>query len=85
MASLAMRVFHISHPGKEAKMYRSLRTAAAVVRRHGDLYFAALLPEDHILKAFAHTRSFWQGWIYTPAVTVWVFLSQCFSAGSLLS
>ncbi len=61
-------------------MYRSLRTAVAEVRRHGDLYFAALLPEDHILKAFDRARWFWQGWIYTPAVTVWVFLSQCLSA-----
>lgn len=26
------------------------------------------------------TRRFWQGWIYTPAVTIWVFLSQCLSA-----
>jgi putative transposase len=61
-------------------MYRSLRTAAAAVRRHGDLYFATLLPEDRILKAFDRARLFWQGWIYTPPVTVWVFLSQCFSA-----
>ena len=61
-------------------MYRSLRTAVAEVRRHGDLYFAALLPEDRILKAFDRARWFWQGWIYTPAVTVWVFLSQCLSA-----
>ena len=61
-------------------MYRSLRAAVTAVRRHGDLYFAALLPEDHILNAFDRARWFWQGWIYTPAVTVWVFLSQCFSA-----
>jgi len=39
-----------------------------------------LLPEDRILKAFDRARWFWQGWIYTPAVTMWVFLSQCFSA-----
>jgi len=61
-------------------MYRSLRAAVAEVRKHGDLYFAALLPEDRILKAFDRARSFWQGWIYTPAVTIWVFLTQCFSA-----
>jgi putative transposase len=61
-------------------MYRSLRTEVAAVRRHGDLYFAALLRADHILKAFDRARWFWQGWIYTPAVTLWVFLSQCFSA-----
>jgi putative transposase len=60
-------------------MYRSLRTAVAEARRHGDLYFAALLPEDRILKAFDRARWLWQGWIYTPAVTVWVFLSQCLS------
>ena len=61
-------------------MYRSLRTAVAAVRKHGDLYFAALLPEDHILNALGCARSLWQGWIYTPAVTLWVFLGQCFSA-----
>ena len=56
-----------------------LFAAVAEARRHGDLYFAALLPEDRILEAVAAARSFWQGWIYTPAVTVWVFLSQCLS------
>lgn len=61
-------------------MYASLRAAVADVRRHGDLYFAALLPEDLILNAFGRARWLWQGWIYTPAVTVWVFLSQCLSA-----
>jgi putative transposase len=61
-------------------MYASLRAAVAEVRRHGDLYFAAFLPEDRILNAFDRARWLWQGWIYTPAVTVWVFLSQCFSA-----
>jgi hypothetical protein len=44
------------------------------------LYFAALLPEDIILKAFEKARATWQGWIYTPVVTVWVFLAQCLSA-----
>lgn len=61
-------------------MFCSFRAAIAEARRHGDLYFAALLSEDRILKAFGSARSFWQGWVYTPAVTVWVFLSQCLSA-----
>ena len=61
-------------------MFCSFRAAVAEARRHGDLYFAALLSEDRILKAFGEARSFWQGWVYTPAVTVWVFLSQCLSA-----
>jgi putative transposase len=60
-------------------MVGSFRAAVATARRQGDLYFAALLPEDRILNAIANARSFWQGWVYTPAVTVWVFLSQCLS------
>ena len=60
-------------------MFYSLRAAVAHARQHGDLYFAALLPQDRILKAFNSARATWRGWIYTPAVTVWVFLSQCLS------
>ena len=60
-------------------MVHSFRAAVAEARRHGDLYFAALLPQDRIHKAFGTARWLWQGWIYTPAVTVWVFLSQCLS------
>ena len=61
-------------------MVRSFRSAVAEARRHGDLYFAALLSQDRIQKAFGTARWLWQGWIYTPTVTVWVFLSQCLSA-----
>lgn len=60
-------------------MYRSFRDTVARARQHGDLYFASLLSEDRILEAFGSARWFCQGWIYTPAVTVWVFLSQCLS------
>jgi putative transposase len=60
-------------------MIHSFRSTVAEAQRHGDLYFAALLPQDRILKAFANARAVWQGWIYTPAVTVWIFLSQCLS------
>jgi hypothetical protein len=61
-------------------MDTAFRRAVAEARRHGNLYFASLLPEDVINKAFGDARHLWQGWIYTPAVTIWVFLSQCFSA-----
>ena len=61
-------------------MIRPFRAAVAAARRQGQLYFAALLPEDRILKAFGTARATWQGWIYSPAITVWVFLSQCLSA-----
>lgn len=61
-------------------MDAAFRRAVADARRHGDLYFASLLSEDRIREAFGKARWFWQGWVYTPAVTVWVFLSQCLSA-----
>jgi len=60
-------------------MVHSFRATVAEARRHGDLYFAALLPQDRILKAFGTARAAWHGWVYTPAITVWVFLSQCLS------
>jgi hypothetical protein len=61
-------------------MFASFRQAVAQARRQSDLQFACLLPEDRILKAFGPARELWQGWVYTPATTVWVFLSQCLSA-----
>ncbi len=56
------------------------RRAVAQARCQGDLYFAALLSEDRIQRAFGTARWFWQSWIYTPTVTIWVFLAQCLSA-----
>jgi hypothetical protein len=58
----------------------AFRRAVAEARRQGDLCFAGLLPEDRILEAFGRARWLWQGWVYSPAVTIWVFLSQCLSA-----
>jgi hypothetical protein len=58
----------------------AFRRAVAQARQQGDLYFAGLLSEDRILDAFGNARSLWQGWVYTPAVTIWVFLAQCLSA-----
>jgi putative transposase len=60
-------------------MDAAFRAAVAEARRQGNLYFAGLLSEDHILRAFGSARWFWQGWIYTPAITTWVFLAQCLS------
>lgn len=57
----------------------AFRQAVAQARRNGQLYFASLLSEEHIHEAFGPARALWQGWIYTPAVTVWVFLAQCLS------
>jgi hypothetical protein len=60
-------------------MFSSFRAAVAAARRDQGLYFAALLSEERILEAFGPARALWQGWVYTPAVTVWVFLAQCLS------
>lgn len=61
-------------------MLATFRDAVARARQHGDLYFAALVDQETISAALGEASSLWQGWIYTPAVTVWVFLSQCLSA-----
>lgn len=58
----------------------AFRCAVAEARRQGDLYFAGLLSEDRIHQAFGKARWFWQAWIYSPSVTIWVFLAQCLSA-----
>lgn len=60
-------------------MLRSFQAAVWKARRGPSLYFAALLSAESILEAFGDARLLWQGWIYTPAATVWVFLSQCLS------
>jgi hypothetical protein len=60
-------------------MFATFRGALARARQYGDLYFAALVDQETISAALGEASSLWQGWIYTPAVTVWVFLSQCLS------
>ena len=60
-------------------MCSSLRRCAQDAKRHGDLYFAALLPEHSIQQAFDKASAKWQGPIYTPAALVWCFLSQILS------
>jgi hypothetical protein len=61
-------------------MVGELRAAVERVRRDQSLVFAAVLPEESITAAFAAARAAWRGYRITPAVTVWVFLSQCLSA-----
>lgn len=60
-------------------MDAAFRRVVAEARGHENLCFAGLLPENRILDAFGKARWHWQGWIYSPAVTVWVFLAQCLS------
>ena len=49
----------------------AFRRAVADARRHGELYFAGLLTEELILNAFGEARRLFQGWVYTPVVTIW--------------
>lgn len=60
-------------------MWSSFRSAVAQARRQEQWYFAPLLPEDRIDQALGEARAVWRGWIYSPAVTVWMFLAQCLS------
>jgi putative transposase len=60
-------------------MFQLFRSAVADARRHGDLCFAALFSQESIEKALGNARWLWQGWVYMPAATMWVFLAQCLS------
>jgi hypothetical protein len=72
--------YHDHLKARRPKMDGAFRRAVAEARRRGDLYFASLLSEDDIQQAFGRARLLWQGWVYTPSVTIWVFLTQCLSA-----
>src|SRR5215831_2427251 len=80
MASLALVVLcERTRQARRPRMDFAFRRAVAEARRQKGLYFASLLPEKRIDDAFGIARALWQGWVYTPAVTVWVFLAQCLS------
>jgi putative transposase len=60
-------------------MFASLSATVHQARRHDDLYFAGLLKAQEIEAALGPARALFRGWLYTPAITVWTFLSQCLS------
>src|ERR1700680_3001083 len=74
--------------GKEARMRHSnqgrLRQQVQFLRRQflqdGDLPFAGVLSEDLVTRTLAAVGVIWKDRIYTPLVTLWVFLSQVLSA-----
>ena len=61
-------------------MLQSFRRALASMQRSDGLPCAALLPEELILHVLGPARALFQGWVYLPAVTVWMFVSQCLSS-----
>jgi len=60
-----------------SKMDTAFRSPLVQTRRDESLDFASLIPESHILGDLGDASSLWQGWNDSPAVTVWVFLTQC--------
>ncbi len=60
-------------------MLHSFRAAVAEAVGMGTCTSRRCVDRQSISEAFGEASSLWQGWIYTPAVTVWVFLSQCLS------
>lgn len=57
----------------------SFRDQVRSARHQEGLYFSALLDEQRIVAAVGAASGKFQGWIYTPATVVWVFLAQCLS------
>lgn len=56
--------------------------------QHEDLRFASVLPEETIAKAFAEADADFgqaEGDVYTPAVTLWAFLSQVLHTDAMRS
>lgn len=60
-------------------MDAAFRRAVAQVREDGELFFESLLGQQIINEAFHAASVVWRSSIYTPAVTIWVFLTQCLS------
>lgn len=56
------------------------RATVEQARKSGDLYFAGLLNKERIAAAIRQSGGWFQGWVYSGPITVWVFLSQCLSA-----
>lgn len=55
------------------------RAAVEQARKSHALYFSGLISESRITESLCQSGATFHGWIYSGAVTVWVFLSQCLS------
>ena len=62
-------------------MFDSFRNRVAAARESGQLFFAALLPTEHLESAFGQASAILDSArIYTTAVTLWTFLTQLLSS-----
>jgi len=66
-----------SNQGRLRQQVRFLRCQFA---QDGDLPFSDILSEDLVTRTLTALEVFWKDRIYTPLVTLWVFLSQVLSA-----
>src|SRR5262249_40596905 len=66
-----------SSQGRFRQQVRFLRHQFA---QDGNLPFSDILSEDLVARTLATLEVFWIDRIYTPLVTLWVFLSQVLSA-----
>lgn len=60
-------------------MFDSIRCRAAQAKKHGDLFFATLLPKELITKAYGSAIEKVRASVYTPCNLIWSFLSQVIS------
>ena len=61
-------------------MFASFRRSVELARNYPSLYFVGLLSQDDISSAFGPATHLARSWIYTPLITITVFLAQCLSS-----
>lgn len=60
-------------------MLSTFRLAVQAAQRHKELYFAGLLSDQDISSAYGDASCRTRRWLYSPLITLTVFLSQCLS------
>jgi hypothetical protein len=65
---------------RQAKFRQQITFLRRPFLQEGDLPFGDVLSEELVQEALATVRVVWNDAIYTPLVTLWVFLSQVLSA-----
>jgi len=66
-----------AHPGRFRQQVQFLRRQFL---QDGDLPFSNVLSEDLVARALTAIKAFWMDRIFSPLVTLWVFLGQILSA-----
>ena len=64
----------------QGRLLQQVRFLRRQFLQDGDLPFSNVLSEDIIAQALTAINVFWMDRIYSPLVTLWVFLGQVLSA-----